>query len=55
MYPRLENGKLLVPKRAESEDGQTVGDTWVELPPDHPDYAGMLAAALKLRAAASDP
>jgi hypothetical protein len=51
MYPMLIDGKLMVPKRAESEDGGTIGDTWVEVPPDHPDYANWLAAALKLRAA----
>jgi hypothetical protein len=34
---------------ASAEDG-TLDDAWVELPPEHPDYAGMLAAALKLRA-----
>lgn len=35
---RLDNGKILVPKRAESEDGQAVGIGWVELDEGDPDY-----------------
>ena len=34
---RLPNGKLLVPRRAESEDG-TIGDSVEEIGPGHPDY-----------------
>jgi len=41
MFPRIEDGKVMVPKRAEAEDG-TIGDTWVELPPTDPDYARVL-------------
>lgn len=36
---RLDNGNLLVPVRAESEDG-TIGDGVREIGPDHPDYSG---------------
>ena len=36
---RLDNGKIMVPKRAESEDGQAVGLGWVELTEDDPMYA----------------
>jgi hypothetical protein len=35
---RLNNGKILVPKRAESEDGLAVGIGWVELDESDPDY-----------------
>jgi hypothetical protein len=34
---RLPNGKLRVPKRAESEDG-TIGDGLVDIGPDDPLY-----------------
>jgi hypothetical protein len=34
---RLRNGNLLVPRRAEAEDG-TIGDGWEEITPEHPDY-----------------
>jgi len=43
MYPMLIDGKVMVPRRAEAEDG-TIGDTWVELSPEDPDYAAALAA-----------
>lgn len=33
---KLENGNLLVPIRAESEG--IIGDSMVEIGPDHPDY-----------------
>ena len=39
---RLPNGKLLIPRRAEAEDG-TIGDGMEEIGPDHPDYADWLA------------
>ena len=34
---RLPNGHLLVPMRAESDDG-IVGDALVEISPEHPDW-----------------
>ena len=40
---RFPNGNLIVPRRAESEDGQTVGDGFEEIGPDHPDYEPWLA------------
>jgi hypothetical protein len=43
---RLANGRLLIPARAESSDG-TLGDSMVEIGPDHPDYAKWLAEAPK--------
>jgi hypothetical protein len=42
MYARkLPNGDLLVPVRAESEDG-VLGDALAVLDPNHPDYAAWL-------------
>jgi hypothetical protein len=35
---RLRNGNLLVPARAESDDGGVIGDGMVEIGPDDPDY-----------------
>lgn len=35
---RLDDGRILIPKRAESEDGQAVGLGWVELTEADPDY-----------------
>lgn len=35
---RLEDGRILIPKRAETEDGSAVGLGWVELTPAEPDY-----------------
>jgi hypothetical protein len=44
MFPHLDNsGKIWVPVRAEGPDG-LIGDAWVELAPDDPEYAGLLAA-----------
>lgn len=34
---RLEDGRIVVPKRAESEDGM-IGDSMVPIGPDDPDY-----------------
>lgn len=45
MVKRLPNGNLLIPKRAESEDGSIVGDAWFEIGPDHPDYQNWLKDA----------
>jgi len=51
MYPMLlDDGRLLVPRRAESDDGQTVGDCWVEVRPDDADYAEWLEAIERLDA-----
>jgi hypothetical protein len=36
-----------VPKRAEAQDGEALGDTWVELRPEDPDYAEVLASLLE--------
>ena len=35
---KLENGNLLIPKRAEDEEGKIIGDGMVEITPDDPDY-----------------
>lgn len=35
---RLGDGRILIPKRAESEDGEAVGLGWVELTEDDPQY-----------------
>jgi hypothetical protein len=35
---RLRNGNLLVPARADSDDGGVIGDGMVEIGPDDPDY-----------------
>jgi hypothetical protein len=35
---RLPNGNLLVPKRAETEDGNFIGDGMVEVEPGTPEY-----------------
>ena len=39
---RLPDGRLRVPRRAESADG-TIGDGVEVIGPDHPDYAEWLA------------
>jgi hypothetical protein len=41
MCPFLENGKVWIPVRAEG--GGVIGDAWVELLPDDPRYAEVLA------------
>ncbi len=33
---KLQNGNILIPKRAEGDNG-LIGDGMVELPPDHPE------------------
>lgn len=44
MWPyRLGNGNLMVPMTAVSEDGRTVGDGFVEITPEHPDWGEWLA------------
>jgi hypothetical protein len=37
MFPKLVDGKILIPVRAEGPHGM-VGDAWVELSPDDPHY-----------------
>lgn len=39
---KLENGNLLIPRRAEADDG-TIGDGQEEIGPDHPDYLTWLS------------
>lgn len=41
----LPNGNLVVPRRVESEDGQTVGDGFEEIGPDHPEYESWLPSS----------
>ncbi|MBN9122967.1 MAG: hypothetical protein J0I06_28155 [Planctomycetes bacterium] len=36
---RLASGNLIVPMRAESNDGKIIGDALVEIGPDHPQFA----------------
>jgi hypothetical protein len=43
---RLANGNLLVPEYAVSEDGRLVGDAYVEIGGDHPDYPRLNAVAV---------
>jgi hypothetical protein len=40
---KLPNGNLIVPKRAESDDGAVVGDGFEEITPEHPDYQRWLS------------
>jgi hypothetical protein len=46
MVERLPNGNLLVPRRAEADDG-TIGDAWFEIGPEHPDYQRQLEDVLR--------
>jgi hypothetical protein len=43
---RLANGNLLVPEYAVSEDEHLVGDAYVEIGSDHPDYPRLNAVAV---------
>jgi hypothetical protein len=43
---QLANGNLLVPEYAMSEDGRLVGDAYVEIGADHPDYPRLNAVAI---------
>jgi hypothetical protein len=36
MFPMMVDGKVMVPRRAEAEEG-TIDDTWVEILADDPD------------------
>ncbi len=38
MEPRRVGDAIIAPRRAESEDGATIGDGWIELHPGDPDY-----------------
>jgi|SRR5271165_4552412 len=43
---RLANGNLLVPEYAIGEDGGMIGDAYVEIGPDHTDFARLGAVAI---------
>ncbi len=43
---RLASGNLLVPEHAVTHDGQLLGDAYVEIGPDHADYARLAPHAL---------
>jgi hypothetical protein len=43
---RLASGNLLVPEYAVGDDGRLRGDAYVEIGPDHEDYARLAAAAI---------
>ena len=51
---RLPNGNLLVPARAESDDGEVLGDRIVEIGPDDPQYDAW-AAELERQQAEREP
>jgi len=43
---RLTNGNLLVPEYAIGDDGGVMGDAYVEIGPDHADFARLRVAAI---------
>jgi hypothetical protein len=43
---RLASGNLLVPEHAVADGGRLLGDAYVEIGPDHADYARLAAQAL---------
>ena len=43
---KLANGRLRVPHTATTEDGQIIGEAYVEIGPDDPDYPRFLEQAL---------
>ena len=43
---RLPSGNLLVPEYAISDDERVLGNAYVEIGPDHPDYSRLDAQAL---------
>lgn len=48
---RLENGNLLVPRRADTgEEGGPIGDALVEIGPDDPEYDAWLRAVERAEA-----
>ena len=46
--PKLANWNLVVPARAESEDGADIGDGFAEIGPDHPDFQNCLTYMKRL-------
>jgi hypothetical protein len=46
MVIRLPSGNLLVPEFAIGDDGRLFGDAYVEIGPDHADYARLAAEAI---------
>ncbi len=46
MVIRLASGNLLVPEYAIGHDGRLLGDAYVEIGPDHADYARLAAEAI---------
>jgi hypothetical protein len=46
MVIRLPSGNLLVPEYAISDNGQLLGDAYVEIGPDHADYTRLAAEAI---------
>jgi membrane protein involved in colicin uptake len=49
---RLPNGNLQVPRTATGHDGRIIGDVYVEIGPQHADYARLAAQALTAEEAA---
>jgi hypothetical protein len=43
---RLASGNLLVPEYAATNDGRILGDAYVEIGPEHADYARLAAEAI---------
>jgi hypothetical protein len=43
---RLPNGNLMVPQSATAHDGRILGDVYVEIGPEDPDYARLAPQAL---------
>jgi hypothetical protein len=43
---RLASGNLLVPEYAATDDERILGDAYVEIGPDHADYARLAARAI---------
>jgi hypothetical protein len=43
---RLASGNLLVPEYAIAEDDRLLGDAYIEIGPDHPDYARLAVEAI---------
>jgi hypothetical protein len=49
---RLASGNLLVPDYAMGEDGRVLANAYVEIGPDHPDYARLFDGAISEQEAA---
>jgi hypothetical protein len=43
---KLDNGNLRVPHSATTEDGRIIGQAYVEIGPDDPDYSRLADQAL---------